>query len=74
MTAPQERKVPACRGSGPVVCDCLIKGLGMSSRVSVTRHIRGPLPLVKKSRASCSDGRFIPGFTHQKSSPGLNNL
>ena len=43
---------------GPVPHDWVIKGLGMSSRVCATGHIKDPLPLVEKSRASCPGGRY----------------
>ena len=36
----------------------------MSSRVYVTRHIRDPVPLIEKSRASCPSGRFPLSFIH----------
>ena len=48
------------------VCDWVIKSLiGMSSRVCVTGHIKDPVPLLKKSRASCASGRVPPSFSHQ---------
>ena len=37
----------------------------MSSRVSVTGHIKDPVPLIENSKASCPDGRFPPSFIHQ---------
>ena len=37
----------------------------MSSRVCATGHIKDPVPLIEKSRASCPGGRFPPGFIHQ---------
>ena len=46
----------------PVVHDWVINGLGMSSHVCVTGHIQYPLPLIEKSRASCSGGRIPPTF------------
>ena len=48
-----------------VVHDCLTNGLRMSTRVSVTRHIQDPVPLIKKSRESCPGGRFPPSFIYQ---------
>ena len=44
---------------------CLIEGLGMSSRVYATGHIKDLVPLVEKSMASCPGGRVSPSFTHQ---------
>ena len=46
----------------PVVHDWVQKGLGMSSRVCVTGHIKDPVPLIEKSRASCPGGRCPPSF------------
>ena len=57
-----------CRMSGAVVHNCVIKGPGMASSVSATRHIKDPVPRVEKSRASCPGGRFPPSFIHRKSS------
>ena len=37
----------------------------MSSHVCATGHIQDPVPLIEKSRASCSCGRFPPSFIHQ---------
>ena len=38
-------------------------------------HIKDPVPLVKKSRASCPGGRFPPSFIHQVIIiTGLNNI
>ena len=34
----------------------------MPRHVSVTGHIKDPVPLVEKSRASCPGGRFPPSF------------
>ena len=48
----------------PVAQDWVIKGLGMSSRVCATGHVKDPVPLVKKSRASCPGGRS-PSSIHQ---------
>ena len=52
-------------GDRAVVHDCLIKGLGMSSRVFATGHIKDPVPLSEKDRASCPGDRFFPpSFIH----------
>ena len=48
--------------SGP---DGVIKGLGMSRGVCATGHIKDPVPLVKKNKASCPSGRLPPSFIHQ---------
>ena len=37
----------------------------MSSRVCATGHIKDPVPLVTKSRASGPSGRFPPSFILQ---------
>ena len=49
----------------PVVHDWVNKGLGMSSRVCATGHIKDPVPLIEKSRTSCPGGRCPPSFIHQ---------
>ena len=49
----------------PVVHDWVNKGLGMSSCVCATGHIKDPVPLLEKSRASCPNGRFASSFIHQ---------
>ena len=49
----------------PVVHDWINNGLDMSSGVCVTGHIKHPVPLIEKSRASCPSGRFPPSFFHQ---------
>ena len=41
------------------------KGLGMSSRVCATGHIKDPMPLLTNSRASCRGGRFPLSFIYQ---------
>ena len=47
----------------------------MSSRVCVTEHIKDPVPLIEKSRASCPGGRFPLSFIHQVILiTGLNKL
>ena len=48
-----------------VVHDWVNKGLGRSSHVCVTGHVKDPVPLIEKSRASCPSGRFPPSFIHQ---------
>ena len=37
----------------------------MPSRVCATWHIKDPVPLIEKSRASCPSGRFPPSVIHQ---------
>ena len=49
----------------PVVHDWVNKGLGMSSRVCATGHIKDLVPLIEESRASCPSGRFPPSLLHQ---------
>ena len=51
----------------PVVQDWVNKGLGMSSCVCVTGHIKDPLPLIEKSRALCPGGGVPPSFIHHSS-------
>ena len=47
----------------------------MPSRVCVTGHIKAPVPLIEKSRASCPGGRVPPNFIHQLITiTGLNKL
>ena len=61
----------------PVVHDWVNKGLGMSSRVCATGHIKDPVPELcnmEKSRALCSGGRFPPSFIHQVMMTALNKL
>ena len=38
----------------------------MSSRVCADGHIKDPVQLVEKSKASCPGGRFPSSFIHQK--------
>ena len=45
----------------PPIHDWVIKGFGMSA----TGHIKYPVPLIKKTRASCPGGRFPPSRIHQ---------
>ena len=58
----------------PVPHDWVIKGLGMSSRVCATGHIKDPLPLIVKRRGLSPGGRFPPSFNHQVIITGLNKL
>ena len=45
----------------------IIKGLDVSSRISVTRQIEDPAPLIKKSMESCPGGRSCTkAFTSHK--------
>ena len=47
----------------------------MSSRVCATGHIKGPMPLIEKSRALCPGSRSPPSFIHQVIIiTGLNKL
>ena len=53
----------------------IIKGLGMSSLVYATGHIKDPVPLVEKRRGLSPGGRFPPSFIHQVIIiTGLNKL
>ena len=55
--------------------DWVIKGVGMSSHVSATGHIKDSVPLIKKRRGLSPGGRFPPSFIHQVIIiTGLNNL
>ena len=49
----------------PVLRDWVIKGLGMSSHVYATGHIKDPMPLTKKRRGLSPGGRFPPSFIRQ---------
>ena len=49
----------------PTGHDWVNKGLGMSSRVCATGHIKDPVPIIETSRASCPGGRFPASFIHQ---------
>ena len=63
------------RLSPPVLRDWVIKGLGMSSLVYVTGHIKDPVPLIEKRRGLSPGGRFPPSFIHQVIIiTGLNKL
>ena len=46
----------------PVLRDWVIKGLGMSSLVYATGHIKDPVPLIEKRRGLSPGGRFPPSF------------
>ena len=48
----------------PVLRDWEIKGLGMSSLVYATGHIKDPVPLIGKRRGLSPGGRFPPSFIH----------
>ena len=59
----------------PVLRDWVIKGLGMSSLVYATGHIKDLLPLIAKRRGLSPGGRFPPSFIHQVIIiTGLNKL
>ena len=59
----------------PVLRDWVIKGLGMSSLVYATGHIKDPVPLTAKRRGLSPGGRFPPSFIHQVIIiTGLNKL
>ena len=49
----------------PVLRDWVIKGLGMSSLVNATGHIKDPVPLIAKRRGLSPGGRVPPSFIHQ---------
>ena len=59
----------------PVLRDWVTKGLGMSSLVYATGHIKDPVPLTAKRRGLSPGGRFPPSFIHQVIIiTGLNKL
>ena len=59
----------------PVLCDWVINGLGMSSLVYATGHIKDPVPLIEKRRGLSPGDRFPPSFIHQVIIiTGLNKL
>ena len=61
--------------SPPVLCDWVTKGLGMSSLVYVTGHIKDPVTLIEKRRGLSPGGRFPPSFIHHVIIiTGLNKL
>ena len=49
----------------PVLRDWVIKGLGMSSRVYATGHIKDSVPLIEKRRGLSPSGQFPPSCIHQ---------
>ena len=49
----------------PVLRNWVIKGLGISSLVYATGHIKDPMPLIAKRRGLSPGGRFPPSFIHQ---------
>ena len=49
----------------PVIHDWVTKGLGMSSRICVTGHIKDHVPLIEKGGASSPGGRFPRSFIYQ---------
>ena len=66
-----------CFGFLPVLHDWVIKGLGMSSLVYATGHIKDPVPLIEKRRGLSPGGRFPPSFIHHDQViiiTGLNKL
>ena len=59
----------------PVLRDLVTKGLGMSSLVSATGHIKDSVPLIEKRRGLSPSGRFPPSLLHQVIIiTGLNKL
>ena len=59
----------------PVLHDWVIKGLGMSSLVYATGHIKDLVPLIEKRRGLSPGGQFPPSFIHQVIIiTGLNKL
>ena len=52
-------------GFPPVLCDWVIKGLGVYRRVYVTGHIKDPGPFIEKRRGLSPGVRFPPSFIHQ---------
>ena len=55
--------------------DWVIKGLGMSSLIYATGHIKDPVPRIEKRRGLSPGGRFPPSFIHQVIIiTGLNKL
>ena len=48
-----------------VLRDWVIKGLGVSSRVRATGHIKDPVSLIEKRRGLSLGGQFPPSFIHQ---------
>ena len=59
----------------PVLRDGVTKGLGMSSLVYATGHIKDLVPLIAKRRGLSPGGRVPPSFIHQVIIiTGLNKL
>ena len=59
----------------PVLHDWVTKGLGKSSLVYATGHIKDPVPLIAKRRGLSRGGRVSPSFIHQVIIiTGLNKL
>ena len=59
----------------PLLRDWVTKGLGMSSLVYSTEHIKDPVPFIEKRRGLSPGGRFPPNFIHQVIIiTGLNKL
>ena len=52
----------------PVLCDWVIKGLGVYSLVYATGHIKDPVSLIEKRRGLSPGGRFPPSFIKYSSS------
>ena len=48
----------------PVLRDWVILGLGMSSFVYATGHIKDPVPLIERRSGLSPGGRFPPSFIH----------
>ena len=68
------RRTEGFFGFPPVLPDWVNKGLGMSSLVYATGHIKNPVPLIEKRRGLSPGGRFPPSFIHQLIITGLNKL
>ena len=59
----------------PVLRDWVTNGLGVSSLVYATGHIKDPVPFIAKGRGLSPGGRFPPSFIHQVIIiTGLNKL
>ena len=58
----------------PVPHDWVNKGLGMSSHVCATGHIKDPVPLIEKRRGLSPGGWFLPNFMQVITITGLNKL
>ena len=57
----------------PVLHDWVIKGLGMSSLVYATGHMKDPVPLIAKRRGLSPGGRF-PHLDGLRCRQGKTNL